>query len=250
MVQANIVKSPIVRQVLESIDRGHFIKDNPYDDTPQFIGNLNSDNRRQTISAPHMHAHVLEEFVPVLESRHQDRPIRILDVGCGSGYLTACFGKWIQLLDNKNKVSAQHRVCGIDVRPELIDFTKQNLANYRATQDQGSGEDLFRIELRDGWMGWSKEGPFDVIHVGAAAERLPIHLCQQLKVGGMMIVPVGAVDTVQSLYKVERVADEGASTSSSASSMATFVPEDFAISKLFGVKYVPLVQHPDEGKAA
>jgi len=56
-------------------------------DSPSPIGH------QATISAPHMHAHALEQVIGAIEG--VDAP-RILDVGCGSGYLTACFGRLIQ----------------------------------------------------------------------------------------------------------------------------------------------------------
>lgn len=62
-----------------AVDRGHFSKNNPYRDAPQGIG------FGVTISAPHMHAHALELLKDKLETG-----TRALDVGSGSGYLTAC----------------------------------------------------------------------------------------------------------------------------------------------------------------
>lgn len=57
LVRDNVIQSPKVSQVMSSIDRGHFIKDNResvYHDSPQTIGYC------ATISAPHMHAYALE----------------------------------------------------------------------------------------------------------------------------------------------------------------------------------------------
>lgn len=62
-----------------SVDRAKYCKNNPYMDAPQGIG------YNVTISAPHMHAHVLE-----LLKDHLNDGERALDVGSGSGYLTAC----------------------------------------------------------------------------------------------------------------------------------------------------------------
>lgn len=62
-----------------SVDRGHYSKSNPYMDSPQGIG------FGVTISAPHMHAHALELLKDQLTTG-----TRALDVGSGSGYLTAC----------------------------------------------------------------------------------------------------------------------------------------------------------------
>jgi hypothetical protein len=94
MMQANIVKTPQVRDVLYQVDRQHYMPTNPYNDAPQPIG------LGQTISAPHMHAHVLEMIYPFLVKVPPDQEIKILDVGCGSGYLTAALGRWLHNRDN------------------------------------------------------------------------------------------------------------------------------------------------------
>lgn len=59
---AGIVKNQEVFQALAAVDRKNYIKDikNAYVDAPQSIG------KGQTISAPHMHAHALEEILPRL----------------------------------------------------------------------------------------------------------------------------------------------------------------------------------------
>lgn len=62
-----------------AVDRGNYSKSNPYMDAPQGIG------FGVTISAPHMHAHALELLKDQLTEGE-----RALDVGSGSGYLTAC----------------------------------------------------------------------------------------------------------------------------------------------------------------
>lgn len=62
-----------------AVDRSNYCKNNPYLDSPQSIG------YGVTISAPHMHAHALELLRDQLING-----TRALDVGSGSGYLTAC----------------------------------------------------------------------------------------------------------------------------------------------------------------
>lgn len=61
------------------VDRGNYCKNHPYMDAPQSIG------YDVTISAPHMHAYALE-----LLKDHLIPSGKALDVGSGSGYLTAC----------------------------------------------------------------------------------------------------------------------------------------------------------------
>jgi protein-L-isoaspartate(D-aspartate) O-methyltransferase len=68
------------------VDRGFFTRHNAYDDSPQGIG------YGVTISAPHMHAYALE----VLHD-HLKEGCRALDIGSGSGYLTACMAIMVNL---------------------------------------------------------------------------------------------------------------------------------------------------------
>jgi protein-L-isoaspartate(D-aspartate) O-methyltransferase len=87
------------------------------------------------------------------------------------------------------------------------------------------------LQVGDGWQGWPEEAPFDAIHVGAAAHDFPTALMQQLKVGGVLIIPVGPQGGIQHLYKVERMKES-----------VPWTRQDYIFSKLLGVRYVPLVQ--------
>ena len=71
---------------------------------------------------------------------------------------------------------------------------------------------------------YKRQGPYDAIHVGAAAETIPDALLDQLANGGRMIIPVGGVNAAQALVQVDR---DSAGTLSSKT--------------LFGVRYVELV---------
>ena len=84
--------------------------------------------------------------------------------------------------------------------------------------------DRIKFERRDGWTGLPDYGPYDAIHVGAAAETIPDALLDQLARGGRMIIPVGGVNAAQSLVQVDR--DLSGTLSSKT---------------LFGVRYVELV---------
>lgn len=84
--------------------------------------------------------------------------------------------------------------------------------------------------IRNGWEGLPEIAPFDVIHVGAAAAKIPSALLAQLKLEGVMIVPVGPDGGHQSLYLVKRIKEE-----------PTLHSSHFESVELMGVRYVPLV---------
>ena len=238
MMQAKIVRTESVRDVLYRVDRQNYAPSQKqpqqqaaaYLDTPLSIG------LGQTISAPHMHAHVLEEMYPFLK-KSKSSVVKILDVGCGSGYLTAALGRWVAPLKstdgNGGSILDQHKtglVYGIDVYPHLVNLTRHNMEKEdKDLLDNG----IVSVKVSDGWKGLEDVSPFDCIHVGAAAAEFPRPLFEQLKVGGVLIIPVGPEDGAQNLYRVERLNDG-------------FSQEDFRITELIGVRYVPLVQQSED----
>jgi len=201
-----IIESKEVENAMRQTDRGLYSKDKQeaYVDVPHSIG------WNVTISAPHMHAQCLE-----LLKNHLKPGMKALDVGSGSGYLSACMARMIGI-DGK--------VIGIDVISPLVEWSIQNM-----NKDDSTLLSSKRVTLKvgDGWKGEIESAPFDCIHVGAAAESVPKALIEQLKKGGRMVIPVGTVE--QYLVQIDKK-DDGSIVQQS----------------IMGVRYVPLVKKDKE----
>ena len=182
-----------------------------YADAPVPIG------PRATISAPHMHGRCLELLAPPLLAKARSK---VLDVGSGSGYLTAAFALLGPGID----------AYGVDRDAGLVALSVKNVAKDNLQKELG---DRVRFERRDGWTGLPDYGPYDAIHVGAAAETIPDALLDQLARGGRMIIPVGDVNAAQALVQVDR--DSSGTLSSKT---------------LFGVRYVELVDERGTARPA
>ncbi|MDK2892962.1 protein-L-isoaspartate O-methyltransferase [Methanohalophilus sp.] len=132
-----------------------------YCDSPLPIGN------KQTISAPHMVAIMCD----LLEIKKGDI---ILEIGAGSGYNAAVMA---ELTGPEGKIYSIERI------PALGKFAKENLLK--------AGYDNVTVIVADGTMGYKEHAPYDRICVTSAAPSIPEPLVEQLREGGIMVIPVG-----------------------------------------------------------
>ena len=184
-----------VLNAMERIDRGDFIRgvfaERAYEDMPLPIA------CGQTISQPS----VVGIMTQALRVKPRDK---VLEIGTGSGYQAAILGQ------------LGSRIYTVDRHRELV---KDASALYEAL-------DLSNIIAftADGSFGLPDHAPFDRILVTAAAEDPPGPLLAQLKVGGIMVVPVGQSDSVQNLIRVIKT------------------EYGFEYEELQSVRFVPLVE--------
>lgn len=115
-------------------------------------------------------------------------PKKVLEVGTGSGYQAAILRE------------LTGEVYTVEIIPELA-------ATARAVLDRLGYADI-HIDRRDGYYGWEEYAPYDAIIVTAAPDHLPQPLAAQLTDGGRMVIPIGPVGNVQTLWLVTREGDE------------------------------------------
>ncbi len=169
------IKSRRVKDAFLKVDRANFVpeehRSHAYFDDPIPIGHA------QTISAPSMVA-VMLELLDVFEGA------KVLEVGTGSGYnacLMGCLGA---------------EVYSIERIPELRNLAKKNMENCPC-------KDNVHLLLGDGSTGYEEEAPYDRIIVTCGAPDIPEPLKEQLKCGGIMVIPVGGT-FFQELYVLRK----------------------------------------------
>jgi protein-L-isoaspartate(D-aspartate) O-methyltransferase len=118
----------------------------------------------EKMMAPKIEARIVQELAP---RKHE----RVLEVGTGSGYLTA-------LLAHR----AAH-VHSVEIRPALAAFGRGNLERH--------GADNVTLEIGDAARGWPTRAPYDVIVLTGSTPVLPRALLDQLAPGGRLFAVVG-----------------------------------------------------------
>ncbi len=184
-----------VLSAIERVPRELFVpdmfSDQAFDDTALPI------DCGQTISQPFVVAY-MTQMLDV-----GDR-MKVLEVGTGSGYQTAILA------------ALSRRTYTIERYPDLMREAERRFNDLKITN--------ITTRIGDGLKGWPEQEPFDRIIVTAAAEEWPVELCNQMKIGGRMILPIGKTGADQKLVRVDRN------------------QEGFDVTDLIPVRFVPLVE--------
>jgi protein-L-isoaspartate(D-aspartate) O-methyltransferase len=164
-LRARDITSPRVLDAMLDVPRHLFVPEamraRSYGDSPLPI------DLEQTISQPYIVAFMTQALE--LEPSH-----RVLEVGTGSGYQAAVLAE------------LAGEVYTIEILAPLADRARATLA--------GLGYRNVEVRTGNGYLGWPERAPYDRIIVTAAPDRVPPALVEQLKVGGLMAIPVGTFD--------------------------------------------------------
>lgn len=155
-----------ILQLFDRVPRHVFLPEGvwprAYEDAPIPIG------YQQTASQPSLQAYYLTLLQP-------GRNEKVLEIGTGSGYLTAllaCMADRVYSVERVRELSQR-------ARKALDALALKNVA----------------LLVGDGTIGWRKYAPFDVVVVSAASPSIPPALVDQLADRGRMLIPIGSKDS-------------------------------------------------------
>ncbi len=177
-IEARGLDDAQVLEAMKAVPRHRFVPDDmvelAYTDGPLPIGH------GQTISQPQ----IVALMTQLLELEPCDK---VLEIGTGSGYQAAVLAQ------------LGVEVYTIEIVPELATRAETTLAElgYSAV-----------VREADGYFGWEESGPFDAIIVTAAPDHVPQPLVNQLADGGRLVIPIGPVGAVQTMWQFT-VDDDG-----------------------------------------
>ncbi len=159
------VVNPRVLDAMSRVPRHLFVPEqvrpDAYGDFPLPIGH------DQTISQPYIVGFMTQALD--VEPHH-----RVLEIGTGSGYQAAILAELAK------------EVYTIEIVGPLADRARSTVGNLGYTN--------VWIKTGNGYLGWPEHAPYDRVMVTAAPAEVPRPLVDQLRVGGLMAIPVGTFD--------------------------------------------------------
>ncbi len=189
LIKQGTLRTAKVIQAMQKVPRGKFLSADSQaysaNDTPLPLG------QGQTVSAPHMVA-IMNEALQLQIGQ------KILEVGAGSGWHAAVLAEIIAPKDAPR--SEWGHVYTEEINQVLADVARKNIMNTGYS-------DRVSIVVGDGSKGYQEKAPYDRVIVACAAPEVPKPLIEQLKPGGIVIIPVGSASLFQTLYKVTKEPD-------------------------------------------
>jgi protein-L-isoaspartate(D-aspartate) O-methyltransferase len=188
LVEKGRLKTPTIIKAFEKIDRADFVGEENLDYA--YIDEALPIGEGQTISQPTTVAIMLELLQPksgddilpaqggVSFSARRGKKLfrdgnKVLDIGFGSGWTTALLAEI---------VGAKGQVYAIEIIKEIFEFGKKNIEKYNFKN--------IKYFNQDGSQGLSEYAPFDKILASAAVDQVPLPLKEQLKINGILVLPV------------------------------------------------------------
>ena len=182
-IKARGIKNERVLRALATVPRHEFVPEagraDAYRDGSLPIGH------GQTISQPYI--------VALMTAEARPRPgHRVLEVGTGSGYQAAVLAE------------LGREVYTVELAPALAEQAAERLKRL--------GYRHVHARAGDGYKGWPEAAPFDAVVVTCGADHVPEPLFEQLKPGGVLVIPVGKAPAGQSLLAIRKDAQGGRTT--------------------------------------
>jgi protein-L-isoaspartate(D-aspartate) O-methyltransferase len=171
------ISAPEVMDALMEVQRHNFF-DSAFDINFTYQNNAFSIGAGQTISQPYIVA--LQTYLLNIKKRD-----KVLEIGTGSGYQAAVL------------IARGARVYTIERQKSLFDKTSKLLPQMGY---------LPKFFYGDGYKGLPEFAPFDKIIITAGAPFVPPLLLKQLKVGGIMVVPIGETEN-QTMYRITKISE-------------------------------------------
>ena len=163
-LEARDIRDPRVLDVMSRVPRHRFVPEDQragaYEDHPLPIGH------GQTISQPYIVAFMTQALKVGPEHK-------VLEIGTGSGYQAAVLAELAK------------EVYTIEIVEPLGERAKATLESL--------GYRNVRVKIGNGYLGWAEHAPFDRVMVTAAPVEVPPALVEQLKIDGLMAIPVGDI---------------------------------------------------------
>jgi len=188
-VSEGILRDPNIIRAMGRVRREQFLPNDmqsyAYTDSPLPIG------FGQTTSALHMTALFCEYGEMKLGQR-------VLEVGGGCGYMSCVYAEVVAPTEQPKNTWGH--IWSAELIPQLAELGKRNV-------ERTGYSDRVTFFQADASVGLEEESPFDLIVVTSAAPEIPKELIEQVKAGGILLIPVGGGEFYQQLMRVRKRPD-------------------------------------------